>query len=377
MSDRIHLSFADVGDLERRHVADAMAGGWIACVGPDVDAFEAELADRVGVAHGVAVNSGTSALHLALLSRGVGPGDVVPTSTMTFAATANAIAYTGARPYFVDSDPVTGNIDPELLGEVMADLAAAGERIGAVVPVDLLGKAVDYTAIGELTARHGVPLLADAAESLGARHAGRAVGSLGDAAAISFNGNKIMTTTGGGMLLTDDGDLARRAKHLSTQARQPVAHYEHAEVGYNYRLSNVLAALGRAQLSRLDEMIARRREMRQLYVDLFADVDGVRILGRDGDHDDNTWLTAIVVDEATTGWAPGALADHLARLDIETRQLWKPMHLQPAFAGERARVTGHAERLFRQGLALPSGSSLSDDQRRRVTGAVRDFVADR
>lgn len=374
MTERIYMSSPDVGELEQQYVLAAMAGGWIAPLGPDVDAFEREVAERVGVGHGVALSSGTSALHVALVAWGVGPGDVVPTSSMTFAATANAIAYTGAEPYFVDCDPETGNMDPVLLAGVLDELTASGERVGAVVPVDLLGKAVDYTAITELTDRHGVRLLADAAESLGASHRGRAAGSFGDASVISFNGNKIMTTSGGGMLLTDDGDLAQRVRYLSTQARQPVAHYEHTEIGYNYRLSNLLAALGRAQLTRLDEMIARRREMRGLYTELFAAVDGVEIFGRDGDEHDNVWLTSILVDEAVTGWTTTALSAWLGEVQIESRPLWKPMHLQPVFSTARAKVTGASQRLFERGLTLPSGSALNAEQRKRVIDRITVFL---
>ena len=374
MTDRIFMSSPDVGELEQQYVQAAMTGGWIAPLGPDVDAFENELAERVGVGHGVALSSGTAALHVALVAWGVGPGDVVPTSSMTFAATANAIAYTGAEPYFVDCDPETGNMDPELLGEVLDELSAAGESIGAVVPVDLLGKAIDYTAISALTERHGVKLLADAAESLGATHSGRAAGSFGDASVISFNGNKIMTTSGGGMLLTDDGDLAQRVRYLSTQARQPVVHYEHTEIGYNYRLSNILAALGRAQLTRLDQMIARRREMRALYAEMFAEVDGVEIFGRAGDEHDNVWLTSILVDSSVAGWKPADLSTWLAADQIESRPLWKPMHLQPVFASARSRSTGASERLFERGLTLPSGSALDAGQRERVRGRIQAFL---
>jgi dTDP-4-amino-4,6-dideoxygalactose transaminase len=370
VNDRIYMSSPDVGELEQQYVMAAMAGGWIAPLGPDVDAFEREVADRVGVAHGVALSSGTSALHVALVAWGVGPGDVVPTSSMTFAATANAIAYTGAEPYFVDCDPATGNMDPGLLGEVLEELTSAGERIGAVVPVDLLGKAVDYTGITELTDRYGVRLLADAAESLGASHGGRAAGSFGGASVVSFNGNKIMTTSGGGMLLTDDGHLAQRVRYLSTQARQPVAHYEHTEIGYNYRLSNLLAALGRAQLSRLDEMIARRRAVRDRYRTFFSDVDGVELFGAADDAGDNCWLTSILIDEETTGWSPDELSQALAADQIESRPLWKPMHLQPVFANARHRITGASESLFRRGLTLPSGSALTEAEVQRVLAAL-------
>ncbi|MFE6995721.1 DegT/DnrJ/EryC1/StrS family aminotransferase [Microbacterium sp. NPDC057659] len=374
MADRIYMSSPDVTEKEEAAVVAAMRSGWIAPLGPDVDAFERELADRVGVAHGVALSSGTAALHLGLLTLGVGPGDVVVTSTMTFAATTNAITYTGAEPYFVDADPVTGNMDPALLRQALQRLQDAGEHVGAIVPVDLLGKTVDYTSILEIADEFGVPVLADAAESLGASHAGRAAGSFGRASIVSFNGNKVMTTSGGGMLLTDDGELAQRVRYLATQARQPVVHYEHTDVGYNYRMSNLLAALGRAQLARLDEMVARRREMRELYKQLFAEVDGVEVFGAEGDDDDNVWLTSILVDSSVTGWEPLELSAALAAENIESRPLWKPMHVQPVFAHLRGEINGASESLFERGLTLPSGSALTTEQRERVVAAIGDFL---
>jgi dTDP-4-amino-4,6-dideoxygalactose transaminase len=219
-------------------------------------------------------------------------------------------------------------------------------------------------------------VIEDAAEALGSAYQGSPAGSFGLAAALSFNGNKIMTTSGGGMLLSDDGDLAGRARYLAGQARQPVVHYEHTDVGYNYRLSNLLAALGRAQLHRLDEMIERRRALRERYRKLFADVDGVRLLGDEPDDDSNCWLTVLVIDPAIAGWRAEALAAYLAARDIETRQVWKPMHLQPVFAGMRAALTGAAERLFATGLALPSGSVLGEDDLGRVLDAIERFLDD-
>ncbi|MGW9156994.1 DegT/DnrJ/EryC1/StrS family aminotransferase [Microbacterium sp. NPDC055665] len=374
MSERIYMSSPDVGEAEEQAVVAAMRSGWIAPLGPDVDAFERELAERVGVAHAVALSSGTAALHLALLTLGVKPGDVVLTSSMTFAATANAIVYTGAEPYFIDADPATGNIDAALLREALVELRDAGETVSAIVPVDLLGKAIDYTAVLAIADEFGVPVVADAAESLGATHAGRAAGSFGRASIVSFNGNKIMTTSGGGMLLTDDAEFAKHVRYLATQARQPVVHYEHTDIGYNYRMSNLLAALGRAQLARLDAMIARRREMRELYKHLFADVDGVEVFGAEGDEADNVWLTSILVDSSITGWEPSELAAALAADDIESRPLWKPMHAQPIFEGARSNTNGASESLFARGLTLPSGSALTDTQRERVVTAIRGFL---
>lgn len=374
MSSKIYMSSPDVGDLEQEYVLNAMRSGWIAPLGPDVDGFEQDIATRVGVQHAVALSSGTAALHLALLGLGVGAGDTVVTATMTFAATANAIAYTGASPFFVDSDPVTGNISPALLEQALAQLAAEGRRVAAIVPVDLLGRSADYDEILPLADRSGIPVLADAAESLGASYRGKAAGSYGVAAALSFNGNKILTTSGGGMLLTDDEALASRARYLATQARQPVVHYEHVDIGYNYRMSNLLAALGRAQLSRLDAMIARRAAVRELYRELFAPVPGVSIFQGEGDESDNKWLTSILVEPSESGWTAEQLREWLNADQIESRPLWKPMHLQPAFADAGALVDGSAQHLFEVGITLPSGSVLDQGQLDRVQDRIHTFL---
>ncbi|SEB93285.1 dTDP-4-amino-4,6-dideoxygalactose transaminase [Paramicrobacterium humi] len=374
MKNRIYMSAPDVGELEESFVVAAIRSGWIAPLGPDVDAFERDLAERVGVRHGVALSSGTAALHLGLLGLGVKPGDIVVTSTMTFAATANSIAYTGATPYFVDCDPSSGNMDPRLLRQSLESLSEAGVRPAAILPVDLLGKAANYTEITRIAEEHDVPVLCDAAESLGASHKGKAAGSFGCASIFSFNGNKIMTTSGGGMLLTDDTALAERTRYLATQARQPVVHYEHVDVGFNYRMSNLLAALGRAQLSRLDQMIARRHEIRDRYRDLFAPVKGVEIFGGEDDAEDNAWLTSILVDGPTTGWTPQELSAALSAENIESRPLWKPMHLQPVFRDAPATLNGSAERLFSTGMTLPSGSGLTNDQLALVLATIARFI---
>lgn len=368
------MSPPDVGELEETFILDALRSGWIAPLGPDVNRFEAEMAGRIGRRHAVALSSGTAALHLGLLAKGVGPGDVVLTSSMTFAATANAITYTGAEPYFIDCLPETGNIDPALLADALRELTASGEKVGAIVPVDLLGKAIDYTAVTELANEYRVPVVADAAESLGASHNGRPSGAWGDIAVFSFNGNKIMTTSGGGMLLTDDDEVAARVRYLATQARQPVVHYEHTDIGYNYRLSNLLAALGRAQLARLDDMISLRRSHRDFYRSLFQEVPGVSIFGGVDDGLDNFWLTSIVVDESKAGWAAHELGAALDAENIESRPLWKPMHLQPVFAGSRGRINGAAEMLFATGLTLPSGSAMNNDDLDRIRRTVRTFL---
>ncbi|MBA3489089.1 MAG: aminotransferase class I/II-fold pyridoxal phosphate-dependent enzyme [Longispora sp.] len=370
---QIYLSPPDVGALEEDYVLRALRSGWVAPLGPDVDAFEYEVAQRVGTHHALALSSGTSALHLALLALGVGPGQVVVVPTLTFAATANAVVYTGAEPVFVDCEPSTGNIDVTLLAELLTDLHAEGRQVGAVIPVDIFGSCADYAALLPVCADFGVPVVEDAAESLGATHEGRPAGSFGRAGALSFNGNKIMTTSGGGMLVSDDAALIDHCRYLATQARQPVLHYEHTDIGYNYRLSNLLAALGRAQLRRLDDMMSRRRQLRELYEKLFVRIDGVRVLG-DADQEANCWLTAIVVDPARVGWRPDELCAHLAAHNIETRPVWKPMHLQPVFAGARGLLTGAAEQLFETSLTLPSGSALDESQIGRVFDAIEGFL---
>lgn len=372
----VFLSKADVTDVEVEYVTRAMRSGWVAPAGPDLDAFEREVAERVGVAHAVGLASGTAALHLVLVSWGVQPGDVVLTSTLTFAATANAAHYTGAELHFVDCEPETANMDPALLQTAIEGVRAQGKRIAAIIPVDMLGEPVNYAAIEKIAADAGIPLLCDAAESFGATYEGRAAGSFGAASVISFNGNKIMTTSGGGMLLTNDEDLANHVRKLSTQARDPFPWYEHSEIGYNYRLSNILAALGRAQLTRLDAMIARRRSWRARYQALL-DVDGVRFLGGTAEAAPNAWLTSIVVDPATAGWSAAALGDAMAAAGIETRPVWKPLHQQPVFAGVGATLSGAADEIFAHGLTLPSGSGLTDEEFALVERTITDFLETR
>lgn len=378
MNDRILLSSPDVGQAEEDALVRAIRSGWVAPLGPEVDAFEEELAEYTGRKHAVALSSGTAALHLALLAMGVGAGDLVLTSTMTFAATANSIKYTGAEPVFIDCDE-TGNMNPDLLEEAFAAFAREGRSAKAVVPVDLFGKVVDHNRIGEIATAHDTPVLSDAAESLGATRDGRSSAAYGVAAAVSFNGNKIMTTSGGGALLTDDAGIAGHARYLATQARQPVVHYEHTDIGYNYRLSNVLAALGRAQLNRLDSMIERRRCMRTHYRELFSDVPGVTVFGEPSGVDggptrDNFWLTSILVNPASAGFTSEALRLSMASANIEARPLWKPMHLQPVFENAKAYIDGTSERLFQTGLSLPSGSVMSSDQLARVRSTIKSYL---
>lgn len=372
MPDRILLSPPDVTDAEEQALLRAFRTGWIAPLGPEVDAFEEELAEFGGRKHAVALSSGTAALHLALLNLGIGAGDLVVTSTMTFAATTNAIVYTGAEPVFVDSDS-SGLISPALLETALQQLESEGRPAAAILTVDLLGHTVDHNQISELARRYGIPVLSDAAESQGATYKGRPSTAFGDAAVLSFNGNKIMTTSGGGALLTDDEDAARRVRYLATQARQPVEHYEHTEIGYNYRLSNILAALGRAQLERLPAMLERRREIRAAYAEMAAGIEGMSLFGPEDTPDGtrgNCWLTSVVIDADVAGFTADQLREHLRLGRIESRPLWKPMHLQPVFADHRAVVDGTSEYAFRHGVTLPSGSVHGPEAINRVRASI-------
>jgi dTDP-4-amino-4,6-dideoxygalactose transaminase len=363
MSDRIYLSPPDVGEAEIDAVVAAMRSGWIAPVGPDLTAFEAELAERAGRRHGVGLSSGTAGLHLALLEAGVEPGDHVLVSTLTFAASANAVAYTGAIPVFVDSEAETWNMSPDLLAEAIGSLPVPPK---AAVVVDLYGQCAAYDRIVPLLDAHGVALIEDAAEAIGATFKGRPAGSFGRSGVFSFNGNKIITTSGGGALVTDDEHLAGRIRHLATQAREPVAHYEHVEVGFNYRLSNLLAALGRVQLAGLDRRIERRRELRSRVTSALASVPGVAVVQDADGHLGNAWLTCITIDPAVTGTDPERVRLALEEHDIESRATWKPMHRQPAFASAPAVVDGTSDVIFECGLCLPSGSSMTDADHDRM-----------
>ncbi len=372
---RVYLSAPHVGPEERRLLSEALDSGWIAPLGPQVDAFERELAEVVGMPHAVALSSGTAALHLALLMLGVGPGDTVLTSTLTFAATANAIAYTGAAPYFIDSDRISWNMDPTLLAEELARRAAKGALPKAVLVVDAYGQCADYDPIEATCAEYGVPLIEDAAEALGATYKGKAAGAFGLMSAFSFNGNKIITTSGGGMLVTRTREHAERARFLATQARDPAPHYEHSTVGYNYRLSGLLAAVGRAQLRSLGERVARRRAIHEMYARAFEGTPGISFMPEAPYGTSTRWLTVIQVDPAAFGATREDIRRHLEELDIEARPAWKPMHMQPVFAGA-GRLGGQvAEELFDRGLCLPSGSALEDEQVERVIAAVLEARA--
>ena len=367
---RVYLSPPHLAGRETELVTEAIASNWIAPLGPHVDAFEDELAAAAGASYAVALSSGTAALHLALVVLGIGPGDEVACSDFTFAASANPIIYTGAVPVFVDADSATWTIDPELLDRAISSRRAAGGRVRAVIAVDLYGQCCDYDALREVCARHEVVLLEDAAEALGATYRGAPAGAQGALAAFSFNGNKIITTSGGGMLVSDDRDWIEHARKLSTQAREPVPHYEHVEIGFNYRMSNLLAALGRAQLETLPARVAARRRIRDRYRELLAEAPGISFMPEAEHGTSNAWLTCIVVDPDAFGADREAIRLALEAEDIEGRPLWKPMHLQPVFASHEVYGGDVGARLFDRGLCLPSGSALTDEEQDRVVATV-------
>ena len=367
---RILLSPPDTGPDDMKALQRAFEGGWIAPLGPEVDAFESELAAVTGRAHGVALASGTAALHLALILNGVGPGDRVLVSTLTFSATANAIRYVGAEPVFVDSNRETWNMDPELVQTALSE----GEY-AACMPVDIYGQCADYASIEPLCAERGVAIIEDAAEALGATYRDRPAGSFGQVAALSFNGNKIITTSGGGALVTDDAEQADRARFLATQARDPAPHYQHSEIGYNYRMSNLLAALGRSQLADLERRVRVRREHNEAYRLALQDLPGLEFMPEATGSRSTFWLTCLTIDPEAAEVTREQVRLHLESLDIESRPAWKPMHLQPVFAGCPSHGGEVSKRLFDNGLCLPSGSSLTDDDRQRVIAGVRAAFA--
>lgn len=371
---RIFLSPPHVGEEERALLLDAFDSNWVAPLGPHVDAFERELAEFGGVGHAAALSSGTAALHLALLLLDVQPGQEVLIPTLTFVATANAVRYVGAHPVFLDVDPDTWCLDPTLLEAELTERATADRPPAAVLPVDIYGQCADYPALLEVCGRYGVPVVEEAAEAVGATCAGRPAGSFGTMAVYSFNGNKIMTTSGGGALLSDRGDLIERARYLATQARQPEVHYEHTDIGFNYRMSNVLAALGRGQLQMLPPRIERRRRIKQRYREALGDLPGVGFMPDAAYGEPTNWLTVMTLDPTETGVEPEQVRLRLEADDIESRPSWKPMHLQPLYADAPMRGGAVAETIFATGLCLPSGSSLGEDDQERVIAAILDAL---
>lgn len=375
MHPRLYLSSPHMSGGELPLIHEAFAENWIAPLGPHVDAFEAELAAQTSRSHCAVLSSGTAALHLALILSGVGPGDQVFCASLTFAASANPIAYLGATPVFIDSEESTWNLDPELLEAALDEAGRVGRRPKAVIVVDLYGQPAQLERIATICKHHGVTLIEDAAEALGASSNGRPCGSFGDFSILSFNGNKIITTSGGGALLSNDGEAIAKARFLATQARDPAPHYEHSQIGYNYRMSNVCAAIGRAQLRVLGDRVSARRAHFDAYRAALGELPGLVFMPEAEGTFSNRWLTCLTIDPAKFGCDREAIRLALAGENIEARPVWKPMHLQPVFRDAKMVGGTVSNRLFADGLCLPSGSNMSAADRDRVVAVARRMCA--
>lgn len=367
---RLYLSPPHMSGDELPLIQEAFDTNWIAPLGPHVDAFEREFAEVVGTPHAVALSSGTAALHLALILAGVGSGDEVLVSTLTFSASVNPILYQQATPVFIDSEAQSWNMDPALLAEALDKRARQGRLPKAVIVVHLYGQSADLTPIVDACDGYGVTLIEDAAESLGATYQGRATGTFGQSGIFSFNGNKIITTSGGGMLVTADGALAAHARKLATQARDAAPHYQHSEIGFNYRLSNVLAAIGRGQLRVLPQRVEARRHNSAYYESKLTGLRGLSFMPEAPWGRSNRWLTCILIEAQEFGADREQIRSALEHANIEARPVWKPMHLQPVFAGCETIGSAVAESIFARGLCLPSGSNLTDDEMDRVIHVI-------
>ncbi|MCU0526349.1 MAG: DegT/DnrJ/EryC1/StrS family aminotransferase [Elainella sp. Prado103] len=370
MTSPILLSPPHLGDRELEFVKQAFETNWIAPVGPHIDAFEQEFCQVVGSKYGAAVSSGTAALHLALRLVGVEPGDEVACSTLTFVATANPILYLGASPLFIDSDRTSWNMDPVLLSETLAQRDRQGKRPKAVILVHLYGQSADIQPIQAACQRYEIPLIEDAAESLGATYQGQSTGTFGDIGVYSFNGNKIITTSGGGMLVSNQPELISQAKFLATQARDPAPYYQHSQMGYNYRLSNVLAGIGRGQLQVLSDRVLSRRQNFAHYARALSHLPGIEFMPEAPFGQSTRWLTCVTFEPQLAGIDREQIRIALAQQNIEARPVWKPLHRQPLFAGCTSVGGAVAEDLFQRGLCLPSGSSLTVPERERVIEAI-------
>ncbi len=376
-SRRLYLSPPDLSNRERELLLRAFDSNWITTLGPAVDAFEHAISSYLGVRYAVALSSGTAALHLALINLGIKPGDVVLCSDLTFAASANPIVYLGAQPIFIDSSPGSWNMDPDLLDEALTALASQCIFPRAVIVVDLYGQSADFKRIREICGFYRVPIVEDAAEALGATYGDTRCGANGMMGILSFNGNKIITTSGGGMLVSENDELINKARHLSNQAREPLPYYEHKAIGYNYRLSNLLAAIGLGQLQGLDRKVARRREINGLYRSALSNISGIEFMPEAPYGRSTSWLTCITIDPAKVGATNEQIRLHLESMNIESRRVWKPMHLQPVFRECRSFGGWASEKLFEDGLCLPSGSGMTDSDVERVVESISGFVESR
>lgn len=374
-NSRIFLSPPYTGDLEQNYVAEAFATNWIAPIGPHVDAFEKELAAYVKAPAAVALSSGTAAIHLAVKLCGVKAGDEVYCSSLTFSASANPIVYEGAEPVFIDADPASWNLSVPALHRAFGEAATRGKLPKALIVANLYGQSADMDPILELCNNHGVPVIEDAAESLGATYKGKFTGTLGHYGIYSFNGNKIVTTSGGGALVSQDLAALAKAKFWATQARDPAPHYQHSEIGYNYRLSNVLAGIGRGQLESIENRVAARRRIFDRYVETLGDLPGFDFMPEAPYGRSNRWLSVMTMEPDVCGLVPDDVIEALEDENIESRPVWKPMHLQPVFA--HCRYYPHEEGgtvsdgLFAKGVCLPSGTAMTEEQQDRVIAIVR------
>lgn len=376
----IHLSLAHMSGKEEEFIHEAFLTNWVVPLGPNVDGFENDLAAWLGKKsasplHVVALSSGTAAIHLALVMLGVGPGDEVICQSFTFAASANPIVYQGATPVFVDSEPGTWNMDPELLRQTIDDrLRATGKLPKAIIPVHLYGTPARMDEINSVASTYGIPVVEDAAEALGSECNGSYCGTFGTYGALSFNGNKMITTSGGGALICPDEESARRVKFYATQARENYPYYQHEQIGYNYRLSNISAGIGRGQMYVLDEHIARRRAIHELYVEKLKNTPGITVMQPRSNVDlhPNYWLSTILVNPQEAGFTYQELSARFTAADIESRPLWKPMHLQPVFTKAPAYVNGVSEALFAQGLCLPSGPMVTDEDVDKIVEIIKN-----
>lgn len=368
---------------EQRFIDEAFAESWVVPLGPNVDGFEEDLkrflidGDPQSAGKEIAaLSAGTAAIHLALVLLGVGQGDEVICQSFTFAASANPIVYQGAQPVFVDSEPRSWNMDPDLLDTAIADrVAKTGRKPKAIIAVHLYGMPAQMDRICAVADKWGIPVVEDAAEGLGSKYQGRYCGTFGRFGILSFNGNKMITTSGGGALICPDAETKKRALFFATQAREPFPYYQHEHIGYNYRLSNISAGIGRGQMTILEDHIAHHRRLAALYRELFASVPGITYHSNpDADSDSNYWLSTIEIDPDITGKTPEDLRLHLAALNVETRPLWKPMHIQPVYSDAPAYVNGVSEHLFGRGLCLPSGPCVSEDDVRMIVGEIRRCI---
>ncbi|MGG0724431.1 aminotransferase class I/II-fold pyridoxal phosphate-dependent enzyme [Bacillus mycoides] len=373
---RIYLSSPHMSGNEQKYIKDAFDSNWIASLGPNVDEFERELASFVGVKGGAAVSSGTAAIHLALRLLNVQKGDTVFCSSFTFVASANPIVYLGAEPVFIDSEPETWNMSPQALALALHDADKAGKLPKAVILVHLYGQSAKLDEILSLCNHYDVPIIEDAAESLGSTYKGKASGTFGRFGVYSFNGNKIITTSGGGMLVSDDVEALERARFLATQAKDPAAHYEHSEVGYNYRMSNILAGIGRGQLEVLEDRVRARKSIYKRYYEALSLMPGFYFMPELENTRSNRWLTALTIDEKESGIFIGKVLSTLAEENIEARPMWKPLHIQSLFKKKKyyphSKNEDVSQRLFQSGICLPSGSNmLVEDQQRVIQGVLK------